>query len=247
MCTVTYIPAPGGPFLTSSRDEQRTRPPALEPGYYAGDTGRLLFPKDPRAGGTWFAAHGIGHVAVLLNGAWQRHTSRPPYRRSRGLVLVELTDQADPLQAFHSMDLEGIEPFTLILVEERLLHECRWDGTTKFHRAPDPTLPHIWSSVTLYKPDVIRKKEQWFHTWLQDHPPPSVEDVLNFHHFTDSGDPHNSILMNRDDQTLTVSITLIHHQHQHVNTAPMHMHYLDIPGGKTFHSILLTPATSPAV
>jgi hypothetical protein len=58
--------------------------------------------------------------------------------------------------------------------------------------------------------------------------------------------------MNRDGQTLTVSITLLQYQRLHdplnpANAIPMHMHYLDIPGGKTFHHPFFTPAISPAI
>jgi hypothetical protein len=228
MCTVTYIPAPGGPFLTSSRDEQRTRPPALEPGYYAGDTGRLLFPKDPRAGGSWFVLHERGSALVLLNGAREPHIPQPPYRMSRGLVLLELADSENCLVAFKMMNLNEIEPFIVILVEEDGLHECYWDGIKKEDRPLDASIPHIWSSVTLYDPETIQRRREWFDQWLRNNPIPDATKVLAFHQFAGDGDPRHDVLMNRAGKVLTVSITSLQVKDGHAR-----MVYRDILSGKT--------------
>jgi hypothetical protein len=243
MCTVTYIPVKDGFYLASNRDEQLSRPAALEPGIYKGNTGALLFPKDTGAGGTWFAAHEKGHVAVLLNGAWRQHTPMAHYRRSRGLVLLDIVDQQDPLRAFHAAGLEGIEPFTLILAEEGRLHECRWDGATRSHTPQDPAHPHIWSSVTLYTPDVIRRREEWFDAWLKQHPHPTADDIFRFHCFRVEGDPGNSILMERAGRIHTVSITVL----EHISSLPIKVRYLDLHAQKTFLRTFRTSANPSAV
>lgn len=170
MCTVTYIPVGKSVFITSNRDERSGRAPALYPAVYTGLTGRLLYPKDAQAGGSWFALHERGHILVLLNGAFIRHIPQPPYRKSRGLVLLELTDCLSPLDGFLSMALDGIEPFTLILLEGEKLHECRWDGMVKHHLRVSADQPHIWSSVTLYGPGVSEKRRRWFDEWLLKDP-----------------------------------------------------------------------------
>jgi hypothetical protein len=240
MCTVTYIPVRNGFYLTSSRDEKQTRPRAQEPLPHTGVTGTLLFPKDSSAGGTWFVAHEKGFAAVLLNGAVQKHIAKPPYRRSRGLILLYLTDQPDPLQAFHSIDLDNIEPFTIILVKEGQLQECRWDGSSKYHRPLDAASPHIWSSVTLYSPEVIRKREQWFRDWLQGYPLPDTATILSFHQHAGDGDSHNDVLMDRNGEMLTVSVTCL--EYQHTSTTSMRMIYQDIATAKTVVSSFLTPS-----
>jgi len=224
MCTVTYIPTKEGYLLTSNRDEQRGRPPAQAPALYNGHTGNLLYPRDTLAGGTWFVTHGRGHTIVLLNGGWERHIPHPPYRMSRGLVLLELADSGDPLQAFADIPLEGIEPFTLVLSNpagspdgilspdsspspDGGLYECRWDGREKYCSRMDASLPHIWSSVTLYGPAITARRRSWFQSWVRANPAPDQAAILDFHRFTGDGDPHNDLLMNRDDSLLTVSIT----------------------------------------
>ncbi|HEX9512141.1 MAG TPA: NRDE family protein [Puia sp.] len=243
MCTVTYIPAPGGSFMTSNRDEQRGRPLALEPEYYVGRTGRLLYPKDAGAGGTWFVLHEKGTVLVLLNGARERHIPQPPYRKSRGLVLLELADSDNCLEAFKTLNLIVIEPFTLILLEAGNLFECRWDGLDKVQGPVDAAIPHIWSSVTLYDPETIQKRREWFGKWLPDHPAPDQDDILRFHRFTGDGDPNNDLLMNREDRVLTVSITSLR-----VSDKDARMTYLDILTGKTAdRQLSLTKGAAPAL
>lgn len=234
MCTVTFIPAPGGPLITSNRDEQRTRPPAIEPACYAGQTGGLLFPKDARAGGTWFVAHENGTVLVLLNGSSEQHIPQPPYRKSRGAVLLELADSQNSLQTFKNLNLNDIQPFTLILLEveagshkAQSLFECRWDGKNKTHTLLDASLPHIWSSVTLYDPPTIQKRRSWFEKWLSLNPAPEQKDVLEFHRSTGDGDPSIALLMNREDKVLTVSTTSLQ-----VGDGPIRMYYRDLLSGR---------------
>jgi transport and Golgi organization protein 2 len=231
---VTYIPFCSGFFLTSNRDERRSRAVALEPSVYEAGTGLLLYPRDREAGGSWFAVHEKGCVLILLNGAFERHIPQGPYRKSRGLILLELADNRDPLRHFHDLDLAGIEPFTVLLLEEGQLHECRWDGAIRHHREPDPGVPHIWSSVTLYDPEAIQKREAWFDDWLQEHPSPDQAAILHFHQFTGDGDRHNDLLMNRDERMLTVSITSLRYAEERAT-----MTYLDIPGRRSVTRELL--------
>jgi hypothetical protein len=115
MCTVTFIPTAAGVHLTSNRDEQANRGRALDPAYFYGNGYKLIFPGDPDAGGSWIALKDNGDALVLLNGAFIKHLRKPPYRRSRGLVLLDVIKAEDPGQCFNEMDLEGIEPFTLVL------------------------------------------------------------------------------------------------------------------------------------
>lgn len=207
MCTVTFIPSKHHIFLTSNRDEKNVRASAVYPAVYEFSSGKILFPKDADAGGTWISVHQNGNAIVLLNGGLVKHIPAPPYRKSRGLILLELIDNYEPYQAFVKLDLDNIEPFTVIIWEYGNLYECRWDGSAKYTKRPDPSLPHIWSSVTLYTPEVIAKREGWFSDWLIKNPMPSQDDILMFHQFTGDGDDHHDLQMNRDGETYTVSIT----------------------------------------
>lgn len=229
MCTVTFIPSGDKIFITSNRDEKHWRSSALSPLLYAGNTGNLLFPKDGDAGGTWIAAHENGNAIVFLNGGFVRHTPGPPYRKSRGLILLYLIDCPDMETAFSALPLDNIEPFTAVLWNTGQLLECRWTGKQKYIKQLPVTEPHIWSSATLYDEPVVEKRKSWFNKWLQQHKRPSPDDILHFHQFTGDGDTHNDLRMNRNGQVFTVSVTLMA-----LTDEMTQMHYLDLKNNTAF-------------
>ncbi len=207
MCTVTFIPSRDKIFLVSNRDEKHTRMDAHEPVAYSSPGGHVLYPKDAEAGGTWIAMHANGNAVVLLNGGTDAHIADPPYRKSRGLVLLDLIVEPSPASAFLSLDLYNIEPFTVVCWDNGKLLEGVWDGENRHISRKDETRPHIWSSVTLYDRDIRTRREGWFREWLIACKDPVLEDILHFHQFTGEGDQHNDLLMNRNGELYTVSIT----------------------------------------
>ncbi|RYY17330.1 MAG: hypothetical protein EOO04_25575 [Chitinophagaceae bacterium] len=231
MCTVTFIPSEHSVILTSNRDEKQIRATAEYPAVFEFDSGKILFPKDADAGGTWIAVHENGNAIVLLNGGIIKHIPKPPYRKSRGLIVLDILDSQKPFQAFRTMSLDNIEPFTLIICDQGILYECRWDGENRHILKPDPREPHIWSSVTLYSPDVIAKREGWFRKWLKENNSPTQEDILLFHQFTGDGDAHNDLLMNRDGETFTVSITSLK-----LDRSVTRVTYLDLKNNHKLHA-----------
>lgn len=209
MCTVTYLPQKAGGFvLTSNRDEAPGRA-GQELVQRASSYEQVLFPQDPTAGGTWIAASNQKRAVVLLNGAFQPHRREPPYRRSRGLMVLDYFDYPNS-QAFTSNFLfRGMEPFTFILVEPHLLLEIRWDGQF-LHRLPlNNQSPHLWASSTLYDRYAINNRMTWFHQWQTENAL-TAESIWQWHHQAGSGDPYNDVVMNRAELVKTVSITQIH-------------------------------------
>ena len=209
MCTVTFIPLKDTIIITSNRDEKYSRKQALPPQQYDHNGGTIIYPKDADGGGSWIAMNEDGNVAVLLNGAFVKHVATPPYKKSRGQVLLELIQADRPVRSFIRTDLFNIEPFTLVIMDSRCLYECRWDGNTKHCKQLPVYRPHIWSSATLYTHDIVKKREQWFAKWLNNNPTPTQEDVIRFHLFGGENDKHNDLLMNRQGLVSTVSITSI--------------------------------------
>lgn len=207
MCTVTYIPHKDKIFLTSNRDEKHSRADAIAPKGYAFSTGKIFFPKDAQANGTWIALHENGNAMVLLNGGFQKHELVYPYRKSRGLVFLDVMDSEWLLDKYKTIVLENIEPFTLVMYREGELYECRWDGTKKYITEKDTAVPHIWSSVTLYDEETTERRKKWFEQFLQRNAAPEMDDIFHFHHFGGEGDETNDIRMNRDGFLYTVSIT----------------------------------------
>ncbi|HUQ67020.1 MAG TPA: NRDE family protein [Flavitalea sp.] len=223
MCTVTYIPTKENIYFTSNRDEKIWRTDAHPPSVYTFGSGKMIFPKDGDAGGTWIAAHENGNVVIFLNGGLYTHTPLPPYRKSRGLILIGLLDHTTPYNCFLAINLNGIEPFTAIIRDNGHLFECRWDGSNKHFKELDHNAPHIWSSVTLYDEQTILKRKQWFDEWINNNKSISHNKILHFHQFTGDGDARNDLKMNRDGKIFTVSICSVE-----IMKTGLIMHYLDL-------------------
>jgi hypothetical protein len=223
MCTVAFIPVGNEYFLTANRDEQWDRPAAQPPGTYRVNGQKILFPMDPRSGGTWFAVNENGHAVVFLNGAFEKHIPGEAYRKSRGLILLDLASAVLPTVAFERADLDQIEPFTAIIVEFRNLYICRWDGLIKTRRKLDESRSHIWSSVTLYDSATAAKRALWFDSWMSKNPHPSISAVLDFHRHAGDGDLQNDLVMNRNNLLLTHNICTAF-----VSENSAVLHYLDL-------------------
>lgn len=233
MCTVSFIPVRDRIFLTSNRDEKKWRSAAIHPELYIASSGKIIYPKDPDAGGSWIGAHEAGHAIVFLNGARQRHEKKPPYRLSRGLVLLDLLNDLSPVEKFRSISLDDIEPFTAVIYEGQQLYQGRWDGREKELIRLDAQQPHIWSSCTLYTDEIIEKRSSWFDEWIQQNTQPGEEDILHFHLFTGDGDTSNDLRMNRDGNEFTVSVTSMEISAEKVN-----MKYHDLQNNE-LSSVLL--------
>jgi hypothetical protein len=213
MCTVTYLPTGDATFiLTSSRDERVARKPALFPVYkQIPSTNRILFPQDGDKGGTWIASSSTLTVC-LLNGAFENHIAKPPYRLSRGLVVLAVFEYASVDEFINAYNLQGIEPFTMIIVQHSdtvTITELRWDGIKKYSSQVNSQQPHLWSSVTLYNSQMREERARWFSTWLQEKTF-NIEAIRYFHQSGGKGrDTSYSIRMNRPGLVSTVSITSV--------------------------------------
>ncbi len=209
MCTVSFIPVRDKYLITSNRDEKYSRKTAMPPAFYEFESGKVIFPKDGDAGGSWIALHENGNAGVLLNGAFEKHISRPPYRLSRGKIFLCIITSDNPVRSFDRLNLDRIEPFTIILMDKGDLYECRWDGNKKFCRQLRNYRHHIWSSATLYEAEMVKKREQWFASFLNKNPIPTQEDILHFHRLSGDGNKNYDLQMERDGLYSTISITSI--------------------------------------
>jgi hypothetical protein len=125
------------------------------------------------------------------------------------LILLHFFEYASIDDFIRLYDFAGLEPFTLILVIEVRLVELRWNGRNLTVYEKDHRNAYIWSSATLYTPEVIAKRIRWFRNWLQTRRTSSVDDIRRFHQTAGDGDESNDILMNRDDHVYTVSLTSV--------------------------------------
>ncbi|MBR9999140.1 MAG: NRDE family protein [Cyclobacteriaceae bacterium] len=209
MCTVSFIPLPKGFILTSSRDEMLTRK-TVPPAFYNHNGKFLIYPRDIKGGGTWFAADQSGKIACLLNGAFREHTRKDKYRKSRGLILLESFEYDSFNDFYWSVDLKDIEPFTLLSInysDQHELYELIWDGDTKYFIGRDIQQARIWSSSTLYNPLIQTARRKWFNSWLMDHKDDPEKSIKEFHTSRHGNTEQNDILMKRIGGLQTISIT----------------------------------------
>lgn len=198
MCTVTLIPIGANDFvLTSNRDESPNRT-TLSPDFSMVDNIKVLFPKDEMAGGSWIGISDNQRVLCVLNGGFYSHKRQERYRLSRGVVLKDLLAAENLAKAIEAYNLEGIEPFTLVIVEWKISLEFKelvWDGNTK-HYSSLPLKPKIWSSSSLYNDDMKRERLQWFNDFKERNHL-SSQSIMRFHKTAGKGNEDYGVIMDR--------------------------------------------------
>lgn len=215
MCTVTFFPKGDNEYiLTSNRD--------VAPDRHANDLlsqnikgQKVIYPKDPKAGGTWIAIGENGRMVCLLNGGFIKHTVSPPYKKSRGLIVLE-SFEWDSFEAFaKKYDFENIEPFTLIgLNPKEGFFEFKWTGEMRFLRKLDNQTPIIWSSSTLYNRPIRAMRQSWFELWLTENKNLNPQAIIDFHLNGGEPDLMNGFVMNRSNVVCTTSISQVVFQNQ---------------------------------
>ena len=160
---------------------------------------------------------------MLLNGAFLPHVREANYRKSRGLIVKELIQNDNPANAYQDINLENIEPFTLIIYQDQKLVETRWDGTLKHIKELDSRKNYIWSSSTLYPKEWIDKREEWFQEFIQKYLTLTPEDMIYFHTQTEIENQEFGLIIRRANGMQTFSVTQI------VTTdAHLEMNYMNV-------------------
>lgn len=210
MCTVTYLPRPQSDFLlTHNRDEKASRGIAQWPTVLNFSNQAVLCPVDADAGGTWIACS--HHFTLcLLNGGFEKHISTPPYRHSRGKVIIDFYQYNSVAQFLSLYDTRQLEPFTLIIIEHemKVINQCVFDGHAWHHTILDEKQAHIWSSTTLYTKDTILRRKNQFAVFLKQEQI-EKEDIIAFHTNQHPLTQHQAILIPQHGELRTVSLTAI--------------------------------------
>jgi len=207
MCTVSFVYANNSFLLTSNRDEKITRPSAIEPRIYQTETKKIIYPKDAKAGGTWFVVDEFGNAIILLNGGKTKHIVKDKYRLSRGIIVLELMASNTIVSTWKTIDLTDIEPFTLVVLENKKPYQLQWSGEEKSTDELEVNQTYIWSSSTLYAPEIQQQRAQWFSQYINENNDISAELMQFFHKSTEPKDNKNGLIINRDDLLKTLSVT----------------------------------------
>jgi uncharacterized protein with NRDE domain len=129
------------------------------------DKYKLLYPQDPKGGGTWIACSNTRKTVCLFNGAFNAHKPNYPYRHSRGIIVMDFFKFEETERFIKEYNFSNIEPFSLVIINGDSLDEFKWDGQKTHLINHDFRKPKIWSSVTLYTSQVIKLREKWFNEW----------------------------------------------------------------------------------
>lgn len=113
----------------------------------------VIYPEDILSGGTWILTTDLWTTA-LLNGAEKKHKRKNEYKHSRGLFPFILSKYRDVITYVESLDLEGVEPFTQIILNNKTIEawKLQWDERDKKLTKIEDLL-YVVSSSTLYSPE----------------------------------------------------------------------------------------------
>lgn len=228
MCTVSFVCSDDTIIITSNRDEKIIRH-AIPPKNYILNGKNIIYPKDVKAGGTWYVVDEKGTVLVLLNGAEEKHEVKLPYRKSRGQIVLEMISSASPKEFWNEIDLNNIEPFTMVLFQDKALFQLRWNGVNKTTQNLDTHKNHIWSSSTLYSPEIRKQRADWFYAFLADDIEMNQAKMLHFHQYTKSDNQEHGLVINRNNELKTLSIT-----QSVIEKNKVSIHHLDLMAEKEY-------------
>lgn len=218
MCTVSWLPEPGGFTLCFNRDERRTRGAALPPESRRAGGRAFLAPYDSDHGGTWLAVNDAGLALGLLNhyGPGRGAPAGPP--SSRGLVILQLVGAGSIAEALHQLeraDLCRTPPFRLVALEpDHPPRSAAWDGAAlamATHHAPG----FLLTSSAVTEPEVAAARRAEFARAA----PATAAELAALHRSHQPERGRCSVCMHRDDaetrsfSQVTVTpdrITLLH-------------------------------------
>lgn len=208
MCLVSFVPYENEGFiLSSNRDESPLRALSQIREETINEQ-KLLFPLDSK-GGSWIFASQKDICICLLNGAQEKHKHTPPYRMSRGIMLKHFFTFQNTHAFINEFNFEGIEPFTLIVIEKALLFEIYWNEKKIECNELDFKSHHIWSSAPLYPSEYKEKRQKWFEDDFFALDRPTPEAIREIHLSGGSHDKEYGFIMNRQNRVRTVSFSQI--------------------------------------
>ena len=213
MCTLTYRLTEQGYELFFNRDEQRTRPQAIQP--TINTLLNAIYPIDPSGGGTWIAAHQSGISLALLNYYQAQIDPNLKNFTSRGVIIPHLlADYENIHQQLIDMDLSVFQAFQLCVFGNDLsaqkgkqaqATQYVWNGSKLTCSSLSAKNSQPITSSGVDYPIVLAARQEQFQLMISEQS--SSDDYIAYHnHQGESG--KCSVKMFRDDAH-TVSFTRI--------------------------------------
>lgn len=203
MCTISVFRGRDKLVVTGNRDELRTRQEAgLQE--ISHEHGRMAYPLDGQARGTWMAANDDGWVACLLN----LYEADYQGRLSRGLIIPRLMQFTAISDARHWLanhfPAEDYSAFILLLIDRREVYRCRWDGCRFEEGAVDFDRWYLESSSSVDATSTRAYRQALFRQWQNTDG--DIHNILDFHLQRIAGNASQSVCMARE-MSHTKSIT----------------------------------------
>jgi uncharacterized protein with NRDE domain len=124
MCTLIALHrcVEAAPLVVAANRDEYFHRPAEGPALRETAHGRVVAPRDERAGGTWLGLNEHGVVAAITN---RRCETPDPDRRSRGLIVLDALAARSAREA--AEEIEGLaigayNPFNLLVADRRSAH-----------------------------------------------------------------------------------------------------------------------------
>jgi hypothetical protein len=180
MCNVTFLKNKYSTILTSDWDGNVERGYSLPPMVTSRNNKNLIFTRDEKTGGSWFAANEDGDIAVLMNRE-SHDLAREHHRKSCSLVLLDIISSDAPIEAFAEMELQYTQAFSLIIYTKQRLFELVWENGEKEINVRGTLAEHMWSSVPAADGRTADEREKLFKDFLIAKPKPYATAIRTFH------------------------------------------------------------------
>jgi hypothetical protein len=180
MSNVTFLRNKYSAILTSDWDGNIERGYSLPPIVTSRNDKKIIFTRDERTGGSWFAANDNGDIAVLLNRE-SLDIAKKRHQISSSLVLLDIISADSPIEAFAELQLQNTRAFSLILHTGQRLFELVWENGVKEINVKGIFAGQIWSSEPISDGKTVASKEKLFKDFLIASPKPYSTAIRNFH------------------------------------------------------------------
>lgn len=209
MCTVSWLPGPGGYLLCFNRDENRTRRPGLPPTIRRVHGLDIVAPTDADAGGTWIGVNSAGLTVCLAN-LYGTTSPIPAEPISRGQLVLGLAGErslSEVARHLREIDFTRYRPFTLIAAQPDLPAQLwRWDGTAVSDRRHDEPGILVTSSAVDQDPVEASRRREYAAMFADG--PLTTSRLSEFHSSHRPARGGLSVCMHRPDAQ-TVSLTRV--------------------------------------
>jgi hypothetical protein len=179
MCIISFYKQNDKIILTHNRDEKISRTASLEVEERKWNDKTFFSPVDKAKNGTWIF-YSEQYIACILNGGREKPKGfKTKYKKSRGIILLNLMKYDSVQDYLKSESFEDIAPFTIFVFERvsKKTFLLFWDEKKLEIKDLTDNEFVFRASSTLYSLERIHDLENIFHKFNK----PSSKAILDIH------------------------------------------------------------------